>query len=207
MQSAKTLSPKGISDCSQRCVDAVAFALRSVSSAGAPALCARLIWTTACLIVFTVSPSSFAAADAARPGCFDVNDNSNPVASTDILVGSFPIESSDNGKFAWVGPTAKLILPFAGSVNKVKIEGWAPISLYVKRKNVAELTVEVFANGYKLGEMRFDKEESFEKSFDLTSVKPIENHFTIELKSGNSLDPSESDLRVLSLVVKTICIE
>src|SRR5262245_54047994 len=47
-----------------------------------------------------------AKVDPPLASAFDVNDDWSAVQSTDVLVGSYPIETAGGGKFAWVGPTA-----------------------------------------------------------------------------------------------------
>jgi hypothetical protein len=143
-----------------------------------------------------------------RPSRFDVNDSSSAVPSTELLIGSYPIEISDTGgRFAWIGPSARIILPFTGSEKSVKVQGWAPVSLRREKDQVSEFVVAVLANGRKIGEMRFDKDEDFERSFDLAGVDPRNGLVTIELKSESVIAPSQGDQRALSFVVNKIWLE
>jgi hypothetical protein len=143
-----------------------------------------------------------------QPTRFDVSDFTTSQESTKALFGSYPIETSEGRKFAWVGPTAKIKLPLKGSWQTLKISGYSPFSLHRKWNNVAELVVSVWANGLKVGEMRFDKDESFERAFPLTDIVPDKwGDVEIELKSSSIVEPTETDNRRLAFVVTKIVVE
>jgi hypothetical protein len=139
---------------------------------------------------------------------FDVDDDWGSVRSTDVLIGSYPIETTQGRKFAWIGPTAKIALPFTGSEKNLNITGWIPFDEHRVRNGVRELIVEVLAGGRKLGDMRFDKQETFERSFSLAGASRDQNgNLIVELKSNSVLAPTQSDLRSLSIVVSKIWLE
>ena len=80
--------------------------------------------------------------------------------STDILIGSYPIETAEGRRFAWVGPTATIVLPFRGSEKSLNITGWIPFDAHRDRNGVSELIIEVLVGGHKLGDLVFDKQET-----------------------------------------------
>src|SRR5262249_25126840 len=142
-----------------------------------------------------------------HPSRFDVNDSFSEVASTELLLGSYPIENSDGKKFVWIGPTASIDLPLTGSEKNAKIRGWAPFSLHHDRNGVSNLVIDVIANGQKIGEMRFDKNQTFEESFRLPALALAADKIRIELKSESILAPTENDKRALSIVVDKIWLD
>jgi len=145
---------------------------------------------------------------AQEPKRFDVNDNWRRVRSTDVLIGSYPIETGDGRKFAWIGPTAKIALPFTGSEKTLNIAGWAPLDLHRVRNGVTELRVDVLVGGRKLGELHIDKQEAFERSFSLADAsRDQQGKLIVELKSSSVLAPTQSDLRSLSIVINKIWLE
>jgi hypothetical protein len=91
------------------------------------------------------------AAPPQRAAGFDVNDDWGNVRSTDALIGSYPIETTEARKFAWVGPVARIAFPFTGSEKRLNIRGWVPFDLHRDRNGVKELVVEVLAGGAQTG--------------------------------------------------------
>jgi hypothetical protein len=145
---------------------------------------------------------------AREPKRFDAGDDWGRVRSTDVLVGSYPIETVEGKKFAWIGPTAKIALPFIGSEKSLNITGWFPLDQHRIRNGVTELRVEVLAGGHKLGELRSDKQEAFEQSFSLAGVsRGQDGNLIVELKSSSVLAPTQSDQRSLSIVINKIWLE
>ena len=143
-----------------------------------------------------------------EPKRFDVNDDWGRVRSTDVLLGSYPIETNEGRKFAWIGPIATIALPFTGSEKNLNIAGWAPLDEHRVRNGVAELRVDVLVGGRKLGELRTDKQEAFEQSFSLAEVSRDQHgKLIVELKSSSVLAPTQNDVRSLSMVINKIWLE
>src|SRR5262249_37518736 len=145
---------------------------------------------------------------APEPKRFDVGDDWGQSRSTDVLVGSYPIETAEGKKFAWIGRTANIALPFTGSEKTLNITGWAPLDVHRVRNGVTELRVEVVAGGRKLGDLHFDRQEAFERSFNLAEVSPDrDGNLIVELTSSSVLAPTQSDQRSLSIVINKIWLQ
>ena len=125
-----------------------------------------------------------------------------------MLIGSYPIETAEGKKFALIGPTANIALPFTGSEKTLNIIGWAPLDLHRARNGVTELRVEVVAGGRKLGDLRFDRQETFERSFLLGEAsRDQDGNLIVELKSSSVLAPTQNDERSLSIVINKIWLQ
>ena len=139
---------------------------------------------------------------------FDVNDRELIRSSAQQLVGSYPIEVSKTGSnFAWIGQSAKINFAVSGSEKNLKISGYAPVNLHRERNKVSQLTVEVWGNHRKLGKMNFEEEGPFERSFSLGNAINGGDRVNVELIPESVIEPNNSDLRALSLIITKIWIE
>ena len=139
---------------------------------------------------------------------FDVNDSWSANESTNVFIGSYPIETSGGRKYVWVGSTASIALPFTGTAKSLSISGWISFNQHRDRNHVTELVIGVSAGGRKLGEMRFDKEDSFNRSFSLTGVTgDRDGNLVVELTSSSVLSPTQTDQRSLSFTINKIWLE
>jgi hypothetical protein len=139
---------------------------------------------------------------------FDVNDSWSANESTNVLIGSYPIETSGDGKYVWVGSTASIALPFTVAAKSLNISGWIPFDQHRDRNHVTELVIGVSAGGRKLGDMRFDKADKFNRSFSLAGVTADrDGNLVVELTSSSVLPPTQTDQRSLSFTINKIWLE
>jgi O-antigen biosynthesis protein len=138
---------------------------------------------------------------------FNVYDEWEIADSTDVLAGSYAIESSRGKKFVWVGPKATLELrPVAGK-NRLKIRGWAPVSRHREQNGVSDLIIEVTVDRQKIGHLHLDRDGEFEHTFIFPELDVV-NHEIITIGFNANSGISEAvDKRVLSYVIERIWLE
>ncbi len=131
------------------------------------------------------------------------------VATTGVLIGSFPVESDDQGrKFVWVGQDSSIKFQPTHNVTQVHIKGYVPFSLHAKRNGVTKIVIEVKSAGHMLGQMEFDQDDAFERSFDRGSLSLDQNgRVPVELHSSSVLLHNDVDKRDLGFIITRIAIE
>ncbi|HVU16337.1 MAG TPA: hypothetical protein VHD32_05410 [Candidatus Didemnitutus sp.] len=146
----------------------------------------------------------FARAGIRRPA-FDAAADWTTDDSTEALLGSFPIESSEGGRFAWTGPQAEIVLA-AEAPSKLHLVGWIPMALYHDRHVADQVAIEVRAGSHVLGSIASDHTTDgwFDVSFPLTDVSAHEGAYTFTLQSDQSLPPTTADQRTLSYIIRRI---
>ncbi|HEY4301520.1 MAG TPA: hypothetical protein VGM73_11640 [Candidatus Didemnitutus sp.] len=125
--------------------------------------------------------------------------------STDALIGSFPIETSDGGRFAWTGPSAEITLS-AEVPKSVRLIGWIPMPLYRARHVADHVTLTVRVGNRVVGTIASDAKPdgSFDASFPLAGIPSDEGAYTFALTADQALPPTASDQRTLSYIVRRI---
>jgi predicted GH43/DUF377 family glycosyl hydrolase len=137
---------------------------------------------------------------------FDAGADWGAQNSTEVLIGSFPVESSDGRKFVWVGPEAQITLA-KGSRGTLEIAGWAPLALYHERNGLDSFAIAVTAGGSKVGEIRlhYGQDGLIDASFDVSGVPADEDGgITIKLQASSVLAPTGRDRRDVSFVINRI---
>jgi hypothetical protein len=57
---------------------------------------------------------------------FDVNDSWSAIESTNVLIGSYPIETLETGNMSGSAALASIALPFTVAAKSLNISGWIP---------------------------------------------------------------------------------